>query len=44
MRSIVTKQELPKDPFEDLDPLEHLIAELRNEKDKQHQTHPITAA
>jgi len=41
MRSIGTKpEELPKDPFKVLDPL---IADLRSEKDKQHQTHPITA-
>jgi len=35
---------LPKDPFKDLDPLKHLIADLGSEKDKQHRTHPITAA
>jgi len=45
MRSIGTKpEELPKDPFQDLDPLKHLIADLKSEKDKQKQTHPITAA
>ena len=29
---------------EDLEPLRHLIADLKSEKDKQQQTHPIIAA
>ena len=31
-------------PLDDLDPLKHLIADRRSEKDKQHHIHPITAA
>ena len=46
MRSIgADPKEWPKKPFEDLEPLRHLIADLRSEKDKQHRIiHPITAA
>ena len=46
MRSIgAGPKEWPKDrPFEDLEPLRHLIADLRSEKDKQYRIHPITAA
>ena len=45
MRSIgAVPKERPKLPLDDLDPLKHLIADRRSEKDKQHRTHPITAA
>ena len=44
MRSIgAVPKERPKLPLDDLDPLKHLIADCRSE-DKQHRTHPITAA
>ena len=37
MRSIgADPKEWPKEPFEDLEPLRQLIADLRSEKDKQH--------
>ena len=39
MRSIgADPKEWPKDPFKDLEPLRHLIADLRSEKDKQHRS------
>ena len=45
MRSIgAVLKERPKLPLDDLDPLKHLIADHRSEKDKQHRTHPITTA
>jgi len=35
MRSIgVDPKAWEKDPFEDLEPLRHLVADLKNEKDK----------
>ena len=34
----------PKLPLEDLDPRMHLIDDRKREKDKQHLTHPNTAA
>ena len=37
-------KECPKLPLEDLDPRIHLIDERNSEKDKQHLTHPSTAA
>ena len=45
IRSIgAVPKERPKLPLDDLDPLKHLIADRRSEKDKQQRTHPITAA
>ena len=45
MRSIgADPKEWPTEPFEDLEPRRHLIADLKSEKDKQHRIHLITAA
>jgi len=44
MRSIgVDPKAWAKDPFEDLEPLRCLIADLKSEKGKQHWIHPIKA-